>query len=792
MAATSYAFELLSAAVRAVEDPFLVFSSAPCPRIPTDDNVGEGVPGALAALIPAADGEGGKRTATADVGKDAEDDAQGPPEKRRKTGTGEGDAVRSGADGGDDDESSSSGSAEKVDEALAAGTGFLPLTFPTKAPRQGDRLMVYQGFGVPRPVQSAPPAEPAEVLRAKAAFSAVLERACEPAPFGDGGRTVYDESVRKALQVPASRIAATALDLESLGIMRRVREELCPPGWSVKAKLHKLNVYSAGGFFAPHKDTPYQEDVFGTVVVCLPSRFKGGQLVLRHGPVQRVLDWQNGTEKYSTWARSIPQLQWAAFYGHVEHEVTRVTEGHRVTLTYTLHRDTSDASTETAEMALLSKLLSAEDEDATSVSGPASESASESAAAISAGKAESDDDDGDAAASSKRKAAPAFDKDALEEQLKPKKLPELKALLKEKDLKVSGSKDVLIQRLVAQARDESQGVYSEPELEKKKLPVLKAMCKARGLAVSGAKADLVGRLFEQMGGASSLSVAPATTSPVAEAPPRDAMTSGLRLLRALQDCLADETFLPDGGKLGIACTHSYERAAELPKPNALTVKTTGKKIQLKGRDAVVMIAAARLGLTCTVHRALHVPEVGWYPLDAQTLGNKNLVGIGRTVTHNQHVEGYGSAPCIDCEDPGWTEDSDVLFGVTDWIIELEDRQAGNIPIQTVHFSGTGYYGNEASSDTMYAKAVITIDFPPWPTRQTLLRSTATPDDARAFLGLKIALETPAQVVARKTQEQRAAEEEKWRKKVASQKKAKAKRRRKAGAKRGSKRVSMWW
>lgn len=78
--------------------------------------------------------------------------------------------------------------------------------------------------------------------------------------------------------------------------------------------------------FKPHRDTPRSDLHFGSLVVCLPSAHEGGQLIVRHQGHSTTFDWSSDSSN----------LQWAAFYGDCEHEVSQVTSGHRVTLTYNL------------------------------------------------------------------------------------------------------------------------------------------------------------------------------------------------------------------------------------------------------------------------------------------------------------------------------------------------------------------------------------------------------------------------------------------------------------------------
>src|SRR5215469_6196748 len=144
-----------------------------------------------------------------------------------------------------------------------------------------------------------------EVIRATSAFDQkdalrpLLER-CKPAPFGEGKKTRYDWRVRDALQLKAENGAFTVenFDPESAGILKKVQSELVPHDPNpISAELYTVNVYSDGGHFAPHKDTPRGSDMFGTLVVCLPSQFRGGKMVLHHRGVVQKYDWGAAIDK---------------------------------------------------------------------------------------------------------------------------------------------------------------------------------------------------------------------------------------------------------------------------------------------------------------------------------------------------------------------------------------------------------------------------------------------------------------------------------------------------------------
>jgi predicted 2-oxoglutarate/Fe(II)-dependent dioxygenase YbiX len=79
-----------------------------------------------------------------------------------------------------------------------------------------------------------------------------------------------------------------------------------------------------GGHFKSHVDMPHSKDMFGSLMVCLPSEFTGGTLVTRHQGREVTFDWSASAATH-----------WAAFFSDVEHEVLPVTSGHQITLTTT-------------------------------------------------------------------------------------------------------------------------------------------------------------------------------------------------------------------------------------------------------------------------------------------------------------------------------------------------------------------------------------------------------------------------------------------------------------------------
>lgn len=67
------------------------------------------------------------------------------------------------------------------------------------------------------------------------------------------------------------------------GALRHLGEELgIPHPTRLRAELHSMLVYGKGQFFAAHQDSEKHDAMVATLVVALPSKHTGGELVV-HG-----------------------------------------------------------------------------------------------------------------------------------------------------------------------------------------------------------------------------------------------------------------------------------------------------------------------------------------------------------------------------------------------------------------------------------------------------------------------------------------------------------------------------
>lgn len=154
-----------------------------------------------------------------------------------------------------------------------------------------------------------------------------LCRLSRRARYGRGEKTLFDTSVRDTWEVPKSRIRIerTRWNRTLLPILESLRADLgLPSGTQLKAEVHSMLVYGPGQFFLPHQDSEKTDDMVGTLVVTLPSPFRGGAMVIEHQ-----------TERLTFRAPRQP-LSFLAFYADCRHEVRPVKDGYRVVLTYDL------------------------------------------------------------------------------------------------------------------------------------------------------------------------------------------------------------------------------------------------------------------------------------------------------------------------------------------------------------------------------------------------------------------------------------------------------------------------
>ena len=157
-----------------------------------------------------------------------------------------------------------------------------------------------------------------------------LKEVCQQAPYGKGEETLVDINVRRVWQLKPEHFALTNPDWESFvqETVHKVQEELGLQGQELKSHLYDLLLYEPGSFFLPHRDGEKLDRMVATLVLVLPSSFKGGELVVRHDGQEQIIAFTSEQNPF--------HIHFAAFYADCEHEVRPLMEGYRLCLVYNL------------------------------------------------------------------------------------------------------------------------------------------------------------------------------------------------------------------------------------------------------------------------------------------------------------------------------------------------------------------------------------------------------------------------------------------------------------------------
>ncbi|KAK4449744.1 hypothetical protein QBC34DRAFT_494211 [Podospora aff. communis PSN243] len=156
-----------------------------------------------------------------------------------------------------------------------------------------------------------------------AAARQLIEKA-QQAPYGKGGETLVDTSVRNTWELDAAQLDLSPKWAATVDWLSNWVSSNMGTTSAVIVQLYKMLIYEKGAMFKPHTDTEKIPGMFGTLVVCLPSKHEGGDLVIKH---------RNDTKTFKT---SESQPSAACWFSDVTHEVLPVISGIRCVLTFNL------------------------------------------------------------------------------------------------------------------------------------------------------------------------------------------------------------------------------------------------------------------------------------------------------------------------------------------------------------------------------------------------------------------------------------------------------------------------
>jgi hypothetical protein len=150
----------------------------------------------------------------------------------------------------------------------------------------------------------------------------------KPAKYGFKDKTLYDPEVRNVWEIQADAIKVCSEKWKETltAVLKKMAFDLnIPKGSTLEPYLHNMVIYGPGQFFAAHQDSEKIPGMVATLVIVLPSNFRGGRLVIE----------QHGTKKEFGAAKE-EHISLIAFYADCHHQVEPVKSGYRVALTYNL------------------------------------------------------------------------------------------------------------------------------------------------------------------------------------------------------------------------------------------------------------------------------------------------------------------------------------------------------------------------------------------------------------------------------------------------------------------------
>lgn len=157
-----------------------------------------------------------------------------------------------------------------------------------------------------------------------------LIQVAHKAPFGKGSETIVNNNVRSVWEIDADKLTFTGSHWAAFldKVVRNIKPDLGLEDYTISAHLYKMLIYETGDFFLPHKDSEKEKGMFGTLVIGLPSKHTGGELVVSFEGVEEIADFSQQSGDY--------KIDCAAFYADCDHEVRPLTSGYRICLVYNL------------------------------------------------------------------------------------------------------------------------------------------------------------------------------------------------------------------------------------------------------------------------------------------------------------------------------------------------------------------------------------------------------------------------------------------------------------------------
>lgn len=150
------------------------------------------------------------------------------------------------------------------------------------------------------------------------------------AKFGLKEKTLFDPNVRDTWEVPLDLVKVDdarwqrALERPLLNIKEKLGMR---DAGELRADLFSMLVYEPGQFFVAHQDSEKCDEMVGTLLVTLPSKYEGGIV---------TIELREQRTSFRPTKRNERELSLVAFFSHCHHAISPIKSGYRVVLVYNL------------------------------------------------------------------------------------------------------------------------------------------------------------------------------------------------------------------------------------------------------------------------------------------------------------------------------------------------------------------------------------------------------------------------------------------------------------------------
>ena len=131
----------------------------------------------------------------------------------------------------------------------------------------------------------------------------------------------------------SSDVLTTSFQLCATAILNEIGSLLIPDRY-IRAKLCKLNVYTGdtNSHYKGRADSVCSGEMLGTLIIRLPTEFAGGVLVVHHNGQMVEFEWSTAPKSGKS-----NNIYWAAFFNDADYDISPVTSGYCLALTYNIY-----------------------------------------------------------------------------------------------------------------------------------------------------------------------------------------------------------------------------------------------------------------------------------------------------------------------------------------------------------------------------------------------------------------------------------------------------------------------